>query len=120
MTEQIRSATVLMERALSSPETIQELKDDPVETLKKLERQVIQGFPPPDDRTASRLWLIVVCSFAGVFLFSAWVLGTGVTTELGTGKTYAVKSDTILTMFTTVVGFLAGLLAPSPIGRRGG
>ena len=120
MAEQMRSATVLMEKALASPETIQDLKTDPVETLKKLEKQVVQGLPPPDDQTASRLWLVIVCSFALVFVFSAWVLGTGVTTKLEANATYAVKSDTILTIFTTVVGFLAGLLAPSPLGKKGG
>lgn len=119
MAEQMRSATVLMEKALSSPQTIQDLKDDPVTTLKRLEAQVVQGLPPPDGETASRLWLIVVVSFALVLLFSAWVLGTGVTSKMDAGATYAVKSDTILTVFTSVVGFLAGLLAPSPVSKKG-
>ena len=119
MAEQMRSATVLVEKALSSPQTIQDLQTDPVATLKKLEAQVVQGLPPPNDETAGRLWLIVVVSFALVLVFCAWVLGTGVTAKLEANATYAVKGDTILTVFTTVVGFLAGLLAPSPVSKKG-
>jgi hypothetical protein len=120
MPEQKRSATVMMEMALSSPQAIADLQTNPVETLKKLEAQVVQGFPRPDDKTASRLWLVVVVSFALVLVFCAWVLGTGVTAKLDAGATYAVKSDTVLTLFTTVVGFLAGLLAPSPVSKKDG
>lgn len=117
MSEQMRSATVMMEKALSSPQTIEDLRADPVGTLKRLESQVIQGLPPPDPDTASRLWLIVVFSFALVVVFCAAVLGFGVTSKLEPDATYAVKGDTILTVFTTVVGFLAGLLAPSPVSK---
>jgi hypothetical protein len=31
---------------------------------------------------------------------------------------YATRGDTILTVFTTVVGFLAGLLSPSPVTKK--
>ena len=119
MAEQMRSATVLMEKALSSPQNIEDLKSNPVETLRKLEAQVVQGLPSPDDKTSSRLWLIVVVAFALVLVFCAWVLGNGVTAKLEVGAAYAVKGDTILTVFTTVVGFLAGLLAPSPVSKKG-
>ena len=120
MAEQMRSATVLMEKALASPQTIQDLRTDPVGTLKMLEAQVVQGFPPPDEKTTSYLWLVVVVSFCLVFVFCAWVLGTGVTAKLEEGAIYAVKGDTVLTVFTTVVGFLAGLLTPSPVSKKGG
>lgn len=119
MAEQLRSATIMMEKALASPQTIEDLRTDPVGTLKKLESQVIQGLPAPDPDTASRLWLIVVVSFALVLVFCAGVLGLGVTSKLEAGATYAVKGDTVLTVFTTVVGFLAGLLAPSPVSKKG-
>lgn len=119
MPEQRLSATVMMEMALASPQTIKDLQTNTEETLRKLEAQVVERFPDPNDKTASRLWLIVVVSFALVLVFCAWVLGTGVTEKLDTGATYAVKSDTILTLFTTVVGFLAGLLAPSPVSKKG-
>lgn len=119
MAKQIRSATVMLEKALSSPQILEDLKTDAVETLKKLESQVVQGLPAPGPDTASRLWLIVVVSFAVVLVFCAGVLGLGVTAKLETGATYAVKGDTILTVFTTVVGFLAGLLAPSPVSKDG-
>jgi hypothetical protein len=48
-------------------------------------------------------------------LGSAYVLGSTVTSELKTGATYVTKGETILTVFTTVVAFLAGLLSPSPL-----
>lgn len=119
MAEQTRSATVMLEKALSNPQTLEDLRTDPAAALKKLEAQVIQGLPPPDDKTAARLWLIVVTSFAFVLLFCVVVLGIGVFAKHDAGVTYAVKGDTILTVFTTVVGFLAGLLAPSPISKKG-
>jgi len=109
----------MMEKALASPEIIQALKSDPVDTLKKLEAEVVQGLPPPDVKTSSRLWLILVGSFALVLLYCAWVLGTGVTAKLEPSASYAVKGDTILTVFMTIVGFLAGLLAPSPVSKKG-
>ena len=60
----------------------------------------------------------MVLAFSGVMLWSAYILGTGVTSKLETGADYVTKGETILTVFTTVVAFLAGLLAPSPV--RGG
>jgi hypothetical protein len=63
------------------------------------------------------IWLVVVLTFSAVLLYSVFVLGTGVTQELKESVQYATRSDTMLTVVTTVVGFLAGLLAPSPISK---
>ena len=117
MAVQMRSATVMMEKALSNPETLADLKTDPEGTLRKLESQVIQGLPAPDPNTARYLWLIVVASFAFVLVFCAVILGLGVTEKLENGTKYAVEGGTILTVFTSVVGFMAGLLAPSPVSK---
>ncbi len=48
---------------------------------------------------------------------AAYVLGAGITHKLDSNADYASKSDTILTVFTTVVAFLAGLLSPSPVKK---
>jgi len=68
----------------------------------------------PTQRARDRLWLIVVSAFAVV------LVGGFVTLALGVFLTPAqngVKPELILTTFTSVVGFLAGLFVPSPAGR---
>jgi len=117
MADQLRSATALVNQLLSSEETIQNLKANPEETLRKVEAQVTQQLPPPDPKVINFIWLIIVIAFALALVYSVWILGTGVTTELKMGGAYATKSDTMLTVVTTIVGFLAGLLAPSPVGK---
>jgi hypothetical protein len=121
MNEQIRSADLLVKNALSSPEILEALKTKPEETLKKLGAQTVQQLPyvlpPPNESTRNTIWLIVVGSFAFVMIGAAIVLGLGVFSDVKAGATQLTKTDTILTVFMTVVGFLAGLLSPSPIGK---
>ena len=69
----------------------------------------------PTQRARDRLWLIVVSAFALV------LVGGFVTLALGVFLTPAqdgVKPELILTTFTSVVGFLAGLFVPSPTNRN--
>jgi hypothetical protein len=120
MAEQIRSAELLVTKALSSPETIQALRTNPEQTLKGLSNEVVQQLPrlqPPDGETTNAIWLVIVIAFAAVMVGAAYVLGAGVTNKLESGADYVAKSDTILTVFTTVVAFLAGLLSPSPVKK---
>lgn len=66
---------------------------------------------PPTQKARDRLWLVVVIAFAIV------LVGGFVTLALGVFMTPAkdgVKPELILTTFTSVVGFLAGLFVPSP------
>ncbi len=72
----------------------------------------IAGMPPPTPRARDRLWLIVVIAFALVLVGSFLTLSAAVF-AIG-GK---ASPELILTMFTSVVGFLAGLFVPSPVGR---
>ncbi len=60
-----------------------------------------------------KLWLIVISSFCAVFVGSFITLAIAVFLE---------KSDyqVLLTVFTSIVGFLAGLFAPSPVARNSG
>lgn len=118
MADQMNSATVLVEKVLSDPKALQGLKDDPAATLRKAEAEVTSQFPLPNSRIVDLIWLVIVVAFALVLVYSVWVLGSGVTHELKEKVAYATKSDTMLTVVTTVVGFLAGLLAPSPVGKK--
>ena len=74
---------------------------------------------PPGDRTRDAVWLMVVGAFSLVLVGAALVLGLGVFGEISDTTKQITRTDTILTVFTTVVGFLAGLLSPSPLGRSG-
>lgn len=120
MADQIRSAELLVKNALASPQTLQALRDNPQQTLERLKDETVEQLPrlaAPDTRTNNAIWLIVVVSFALVMVGSAYVLGSGVSLKLDANTIYATKSDTILTVFTTVVAFLAGLLSPSPMKK---
>lgn len=122
MTNQIRSADLLVKDALSNPAIIDALKQQPEETLKGLAKKATDSLPnaaltEPDTKTNNAIWLIVVIAFALVMLGSAYILGVGVNTKLEAGATYVTKGETMLTVFTTVVAFLAGLLSPSPVKR---
>lgn len=121
MAEQIRSADLLVKTALASPETLEALKNKPIETLKSLAQDATQSLPralpPPDSLTNNFIWVIVVLAFAIVMLGSAYVLASTVTTKVEANVSYITKGETILTLFTTVVAFLAGLLSPSPLKR---
>ena len=121
MTDQIRSADLLVKNALSNPQTIADLKSNPEQTLEKLRKETVQmlprAIPDPNPKTTNAIWIIVVCSFAAVMLYSAFLLGLGVVVPLAEKTVYVTKGETILTLFTTVVAFLAGLLAPSPMKK---
>ncbi len=65
--------------------------------------------PPPGQRAANAIWMIIVITFALVLIGSAASLFFGV---LVSSKT--TELQILLTIFTAVVGFLAGLLSPSP------
>ena len=121
MSDQIRSADLLVKTALSDQKTMDALREHPEETLKELAREATGGLPrvllEPDKPTNNLLWLLIVGAFALVMLWSAYILGSSVTIKLEAGATYVTKGETILTLFTTVVAFLAGLLSPSPIKK---
>ncbi len=120
MTERIRSADLLVKTALASPNILQALKTKPEETLKNLSNDVVKqlpilGPPPLESKTNKAIWLIVVIAFALVMVGAAYILFSGVTSKLDPNAPYVTKGDQVLTVFTTVVAFLAGLLSPSPV-----
>jgi hypothetical protein len=78
------------------------------------------GMPPPDERTRNLLWKITVCAFAivlvGTFLFIASAMFITQSKDIVT----LVKPELVLSMFTSAVGFLAGLFVPSPAAKKQG
>lgn len=93
----------------------QDVIQQAVRDLPKDEREsVLQGvMPPPDDQTRNSLWRIVVWAFSTILVGSFLTLAVGVFVS----PTGAVRPELILSMFTSVVGFLAGLFVPTPGGR---
>jgi uncharacterized membrane protein YgcG len=91
---------------------------------KEAVRAALEGLPPADrtdvmgafltqprPRTADWIWLIVVCAFVVVLVGSFVTLAVSVFTPVAEGGT---SGQTILAVFTSVVGFLAGRFTPSP------
>jgi hypothetical protein len=76
------------------------------------------GLPAPGEKTRDRLWLVVVSAFAFVLAGSFISIATGMFVSPNQGV--VVKPELVLTMFTSVVGFLAGLFVPSPTSNRQG
>jgi hypothetical protein len=73
-------------------------------------RDVVQHIAPPTHITANYIWLIVISAFSIVLVGSFLTLAVSVFVAGTDGTTGQV----ILTMFTSVVGFLAGIFVPSP------
>lgn len=68
----------------------------------------------PDQPTTNTIWVIVVSAFVVVFVgafLSIAYLYISNSTNVDRG------GDKLLTIFTTVTAFLAGLLAPSPLKK---
>ena len=76
--------------------------------------EIRQGIKGPSQSVNDRLWLVVVSVLSAVLVGSFGTLALGV--FLPTPGT--VKVELIFAAFTSVVGFLAGLFAPSPVGSR--
>jgi len=84
----------------------------------KVAREIQQGgLPAPGEKTRDRLWLVVVSAFAFVLAGSFVSIATAMFVTVPQG---GVKPELVLTMFTSVVGFLAGLFVPSPAGNKQG
>ena len=99
-----------------------DLKTNTEQTLKTLVKDKVEMLPraigDPNPLTTNTIWIVVVCSFSVVMLYSAYVLGSGVATALVKDGIYVTRGETVLTLFTTVVAFVAGLLAPTPLKKQ--
>lgn len=71
--------------------------------------------PPPDPDTTNRIWMVIIWAFAIALVAAVLVLCIGVfKLPIEDG----VKPDMILTIFTTITAFLAGLFSPSPVSKK--
>ncbi len=80
------------------------------EQLGPQEQQNISGVKPPGQQVSDWLWIIVVVSFACVLIGA--FLSIAISVDRSTNP--AANFQLLLTMFTSAVGFMAGLLVPSP------
>lgn len=95
---------------------IDAIKAQPQAEREQIAKEVSEGgFPRPTPGMRDLLWLVVVSAFAIVLVGSFVTLAIGVLSA-PTGS--SVKQEIVLTMFTSVIGFLAGLFVPSP-GQNG-
>ncbi|HQR47052.1 MAG TPA: hypothetical protein PLB02_03325 [Thermoanaerobaculia bacterium] len=82
-----------------------------------LRRALAARFPDPSQDVSNSLWKVVIWAFVLIMGGAALLLGVGIFVPPATGGT---KPETLLAVFTAVTGFLAGLLSPSPVGRKSG
>jgi len=99
----------------SENEKIAILKDALVHFTKDDKSALVEALgariPDPDQKTSDKVWLIIITTFAAVVLLAVLFLGFGMYLSPVPNGT---KPDTILTVFSTVTAFLAGLFTPSP------
>lgn len=114
MTKRIHSAELMTKTILASPELLLEVKERPEETLKKQTKQAIdqtRQLQLPTIGVNDAIWLIIVISFAISMVLAVLSIINVIPNS---------DVDRAVTIFTTVVAFLAGLLSPSPLGKGGG
>ena len=87
----------------------------PADQRESLEQAL--GLDRPDQATSNKVWLIIIWAFASAMLLAVLVMSISLFVPVTTGGT---KPETILTVFTTVTAFLAGLFAPSPVAKKAG
>ena len=78
----------------------------------------IRGLPPPVGATRNWIWTIVVVAFAVVLVGTFVTIAIAMFTTQTANTSYLAKPELVLSMFTSVVGFLAGLFVPSPIANK--
>jgi hypothetical protein len=103
--------------------TASDLMSLPVDQRKQLATALLQSLPAADQKEVAkvpasldkptqtvndRIWLIMIVGFVIVLVGSFLAVASAVLFKPGT-------ADSLLTVFTTVAGILAALLAPSPI-----
>jgi uncharacterized membrane protein YozB (DUF420 family) len=97
---------------LNKDEIIQAINDMSPKDKQAVVEKASAGLRPPDRKTSDTLWLIIIYSFAIVLVGTFVSLAIGV---LVLGKSAANSElQILLTMFTGVVAFLAGLLTQGP------
>ena len=107
------SALIGSARSLPSGAKLDAIKQAVGELPEAERRQVARSAGPlAPPRDARVLWLIVVIAFATVLVGSFLTIAIGI--FVGPQNGGIAKPELALSMFTSVVGFLAGLFVPSP------
>lgn len=122
MTDARTQETVTYLKGLTKAELLpaleQAMQGRPQEEKKEIAQNMAAaangGIGGPAPETRDKLWMIVVSAFAVVLVGGFIALAVGVFIPI---QANGVKPELILTTFTSVVGFLAGLFTPSPVGR---
>lgn len=107
-----RSADIMAEK-LQDPNVRERIQSHPEKEISKLAQESkndADKLHTPTDKANDRLWLIIVSTFAIVLLAASVGLIYGSVQD-----GVRVQEGPILAMFTSVVGFLAGLITPGPM-----
>jgi len=109
------SEDLASESAAEQAKTIIQVIDDlPAEKQTPVVKTLADRYGlSPDQPTSNKVWLIIIWAFSAVMMIAVLVLSVGVFLPTGGGT----KPETMLTVFTTVTAFLAGLFAPSPVSN---
>jgi hypothetical protein len=98
-------------------ETKKDVVSEAGSKLPPKEREEVAQLLGPSGKTRDTLWLIVVSAFSLVLVAGFATLAVGVFQTKP--STPIASAELVLTMFTSAVGFLAGLFVPSPAGKQG-
>ena len=112
MAEELRSADVLVSKALADPDLLERIKSNPHAELPKLAQEAIHEVPVPL-RTDKWIYRVVVLSL-GLTVLSV-VTGTIFLTYMRCGEKIP---DLLTAIGSAAVGAMAGLLAPSPVPQK--
>jgi hypothetical protein len=76
----------------------------------------------PSQAVIDFAWRSIIGVFASVFLLAALAIIAAVLAPLvvptSSSAAGTLKTDILVTVFSTTVGFLAGVLTPSPVGNK--
>jgi hypothetical protein len=91
---------------------------DALKTMPPAERKaVVRGLGDPDRATRNLIWKIVVWTFAAVLGLSFIATAIAMFTPQTANTSNLARPELVLSMFTSVVGFLAGIFVPSPVAN---
>lgn len=107
-----RSADLMVNRLMSSPEGLENLRKDPEKTLREYALEATKSLLPPISKSEAGIYYVVVVSL-GVVAVAAVVGAIFLSARAPANGTVAIP-DIITALGSAAIGALAGLLAPSP------
>ena len=112
MSAPLRSADILVNQLLNTPELLEQVKNNPEGTLRKLAEQVTRDLPPPAFVTDRWTYRIVVLAL-GIVCVSAIGGAIYLSAIASDGRPPNIP-DVLTALGAAAIGALAGLLAPAP------